>query len=179
MANMGGGKNMNENISKNTKEAVENFRKLGDIKEIYFTSIILNHLNYGLINEGNFVDSDEAYEQDKLVLEPEYIGLENDTDLAIKLLLIATEMEGITVNPNGRDIEPYVKDIKEIRPVISKFYKLEYSEKLDFLAEIIYDISEVDEVKKIDFDFNGFINEIIDYRKETCKTENKNSLETE
>ena len=170
---------MNENISKNVKEAVQIFRELGDTKKLYFTSIILNHINYGLVNEGNHLDNEEAYDNDDLVLEPSYIGLENDTDLATKLLLVASEKEGVTVNPNGKDIEPYIKDIDELRPVLVKFYKLDYADKLDFLVEIIYDVSTIKETKKIDFDFNGLIDEIITYRKETCGGSSQNSLEVD
>lgn len=170
---------MRENISVSVKEAVEEFRKLSDVKQLYFTSTILNHLNIGLINEGNHLDSDEAYDNNELVLEPSFIGLENDTNLATKLLLIATEMENISINPNGEDIEPYIKDIKEIKPMIARFYRLEYEDKIDFLAEVIYDISIIENTKKIDFDFNGLIDDILTYRKETFGSSDINSLETD
>lgn len=168
---------MREDISDYAKEAVEEFRKLGDVKQLYFTSIILNHLNKGLINEENRLDSDEAYDNDELVLEPSFIGLENDTNLATKLLLVATEMENISINPNGEDIEPYVKDINEIKPMMSKFYGLEYKDKIDFLAEIIYDISTIENTKKTEFDFNGLIDNILTYRKETFGGSDINPLE--
>lgn len=170
---------MRENISDYAKEAVEEFRKLGDVKQLYFTSIILNHLKKGLINESNHLDSDEAYDNDALVLESSFIGLENEINLDTKLLLVATEMENVSINPNGEDIEPYIKDVKDIKPMISRFYRLEYKDKIDFLAEIIYDISTIENTKKMEFDFNGLIDNILTYRKETFESSDINMLETD
>lgn len=170
---------MKENISTQVKEVLGKYDKLSENKRLYFTSIILNHINCGLINEGNYLDSDVAYENDKLVLEPQFIGLENDIDLTTKLLLTAAQMDNVVINPNGIDIEPYVKDMSDIKPILSQFYKLEFCDKLDFIAEIIYDISSIEAVKTIDFNFNGLINEIISFRQENFGCSDKDSLEVE
>ena len=162
---------MRENVSDNVKETLNEFRKLGKIKELYFASIILNHLYNGLINDGNFLDSDEAYDNEKDVLEDFNIGLENDKELPTRMLLLASNMEDVIINSNGKDIEPYIKDIDSLKPILSKFYKLNYKDKIDFLSEIIYDISLIKETKILDFDFNELINELLSYRKETFGSE--------
>ena len=61
---------MKNNISEELKEVLINFRELSKENKIYLMSILLNHLDNGLINDGNYSNSDEAYENGKLVLEP-------------------------------------------------------------------------------------------------------------
>lgn len=168
---------MRENISVQVKETLEEFRKLNSADRLYVTSIILNRIKYGLINDGNYLDSDDAYNDDKLVLEPQFIGLDNDTNLATQLLLVASQMNEISIDPNGIDIEPYVKNLKDLEFILSKFYKLNYCDKLDFISEIIYDISNIDNVQSIDFDFNGLINEIVNYRQDNFGSTDSASLE--
>lgn len=171
---------MKENISELSKKAVMQFRKLEDTNKLYFTSVLLNHITYGQINEGNYLDSDAAYENDELVFEASYVNLDDPMKLATNLLVIASAKDGIIINPNGMDIEPYIKDKKSIEPVLSAFYKLEYRDKIDFLTEILYDISEIKEVEeKLDFDFNELINEFLEYSKSTFGIGGNNNLETE
>ena len=55
---------MRENISELAKNAVIEFRKLDDSKKLYVMGIILNHIENGLINDGNYSNSDEAYEKE-------------------------------------------------------------------------------------------------------------------
>ena len=55
---------MRENISELAKNAVIEFRKLDDSKKLYVMGIILNHIENGLINDGNYSNIDEAYEND-------------------------------------------------------------------------------------------------------------------
>lgn len=169
---------MRENISDFAKEVVTEFRILDDSQKLYFTSIILNHIYNGLINDGNYVSSDEALENDKIVFEAIDINLDDPMKLATDLLVIAASKEGITINPNGIDIEPYIKNKNSLNKILSMFYKLELVDKIDFLTEIIYDISEIYEVEKLDFDFNGLINELLTYRRETFGGYESNSLET-
>ena len=95
---------MKENISDLTIASVNDFRKLGDIEKLSIISILLNHLSNGLINDGNYLDSDKAYENDALVLEPAFINLDNPMTLATELLLLASNKNNIEINPNGRDI---------------------------------------------------------------------------
>lgn len=170
---------MRENISESAKNAVNEFRKLDDINKIYFMSVILNHISNGLINDGNYLDSDEAYENDKLVFQAGDINLDDPMKLATDLLVIGATKDGIIINPNGIDIEPYIKNMKLINPVLSDFYKLEICDKIDFITEIIYDISIIKEVEELNFDFNGLINEILNYRKETFGGYKTESLEVE
>lgn len=170
---------MRENISEFAKKGVIEFRKLDDIDKINFTSVILNYLSNGLINDGNYLDSDEAYENDKLVLESEHINLDDPMKLATNLLIIASKKTGITINPNGKDIEPYIGTMEKINPLISKFFKLRYVDKIDFITEILYDVSEIEDVEKIEFDFNELINELLTYRKENFGSSENNSLEIE
>lgn len=171
---------MKENISENTKNAVMQFRKLDDTSKLYFTSVVLNHITHGQINEGNYLDSDMAYENDELVFEASYVNLDDPMKLATNLLVIASTKDGLIINPNGMDIEPYIKDKKKIESVLSIFYRLEYRDKIDFLTEIFYDISEIKEVENnLDFDFNKLINEFLEYSKSTFGIGENNNLETE
>ncbi len=170
---------MRENISELAKNAVIEFRKLDDSKKLYVMGIILNHIENGLINDGNYSNSDEAYENDGLVFESQFVNLDDPMKLATNLLVIGASKEGITINPNGIDIEPYVKDKNSLNSIISTFYKLDYCDKIDFITEILYDISIIEEVKKLDFDFNGLIDEFLTYRKETFGDSLENSLEVE
>lgn len=118
---------MKNNISGELKEVLINFRELNKENKIYLMSILFNHLDNGLINDGNYSSSDDAYENDKLVLEPYQINLENPMVLATQLLLVATNIQEIKINPNGIDIEPYInkKTKEEAKDILSKFYKLD------------------------------------------------------
>ena len=55
----------------------------------------------------------------------------------------------------------------------------EHKRKALLITEILYDISIIEEVKKLDFDFNGLIDEFLTYRKETFGDSLENSLEVE
>lgn len=170
---------MRENISEYAKNAVNEFRKLDEVNKLYFVSVILNHIDNGLINDGNYTDSDEAYENDKLVFQATDVNLDDPMKLATNLLVLGATKDGISINPNGIDIEPYIKDMKSINPVLSTFYKLEICDKIDFITEIIYDISEIKGIESINFDFNKLINEFLTYRKETFGGYPTTSLEVE
>ena len=128
---------MKNNISEELKETLINFRELSKENKIYLMSILFNHLDNGLINDGNYSSSDDAYENDKLVLEPYQINLENPMVLATQLLLVATNIQEIKINPNGIDIEPYInkKTKEEAKDILSKFYKLDFKNKIDFLIK--------------------------------------------
>ena len=170
---------MRENISEYAKNAVNEFRKLDEVNKLYFISVILNHIDNGLINDGNYTDSDEAYENDKLVFQATDVNLDDPMKLATNLLVLGATKDGISINPNGIDIEPYIKDMKSINPVLSTFYKLEICDKIDFITEIIYDISEIKGIESINFDFNKLKNEFLTYRKETFGGYPTTSLEVE
>ena len=49
---------MKENINEETKKGVVEFRNLNTSNKLYFGSILLNHLENGLINYGNYYDSE-------------------------------------------------------------------------------------------------------------------------
>lgn len=173
---------MKNNISEELKEVLINFRELSKENKIYLMSILFNHLENGLINDGNYSSGDDAYENDKLVLEPYQINLENTITLATQLLLVATDLQEIKIDPNEIDIEPYInKKVKEeTKDILSKFYKLDFKNKIDFLTKTIYDIAEIQEVyKNIKFDFNGLINELLNYSKTEFNIKNENNLEIE
>lgn len=170
---------MRENISELAKNAVIDFRKLNDSKKLYTMGIILNHIENGLINDGNYSSGDEAYENDNLVFEAKFVNLDDPMKLATNLLVIGATKEGITINPNGIDIEPYIKDKSSMDSIMSTFYKLNYCDKIDFITEILYDISIIEEVKSLDFDFNDLIDEFLTYRKETFGGNLESSLEVE
>lgn len=170
---------MRENISELTKKAVIEFRKLGNTNKLYFTSIILNHLSNGLINDGNYLNSDEAYENNKLVLESSDINLDDPMKLATNILVIASNIDGLNINPNGIDIEPYIKDKEILKSTLSQFYNLNFVDKIDFLTEMFYDVSEIKEVENFDFDYNELINELLNYRKNNFVSFETNSLEIE
>ena len=168
--------------SEELKEVLINFRKLSKENKIYLMSILLNHLDNGLINDGNYSSSDESYDNDKLVLEPFNLNLENAMTLATQLLLVGANLQDIIIEPNGIDIEPFINEKvkKEIKEVLSKFYKLDFKNKIDFLTETIYDVFEIQEVyENINFVFNGLINELLNYSKIEFNTKIKNNLEIE
>lgn len=156
---------MKEKISNNVRAGIAEFQNLNDTNKIYFVSILLNHLVNGLINENNTLNSDEVFEQENLVLEPYDLELENPMTLATQLLLLASEKEDMVLNPNGKDIEIYIKseNKKAINPVIKTFYKLKYFEKIDFMLEIFYIVSEIKEIEMLDFDWNNLIYELLKY----------------
>lgn len=170
---------MRENVSENVKNIFNDFKKCSDSKKYYISIVLLNHLSNGLINDGNYLDSDEAYENDALVLEPSFINFDNPMNVATELLLLASSKNNIVIDPNGIDVEPYIpkKIKKEISQILSEFYKLNYKDKIDFITEMLYNISMIQEVEKFDFDFNGLINELLTYRKETFGTNGTNNLE--
>jgi len=170
---------MRENISELAKKTVIEFRKLNDSKKLYIISVILNHIDNGLINDGNYADVDEAYENNKLVFLTTDVDLDDPMKLATNLLVVGATIDGITINPNGIDIEPYINDMDSISPVLSSFYKLGICDKIDFLTEIIYDISEIKEVESLDFDFNELINNFLTYRRNTFGGTSTTSLEIE
>jgi len=170
---------MKNNISKELKEVLYEFKELRDENKLYIISIILNHLDNGLINDGNYTDSDEAYENNKNVLTDRDVGLDDPMKLATNLLVVGANMEETTINPNGIDIEPYVneKSKLEIKSVMSKFYKLDFKNKIDFLIETFYEISEIKDVEKISFDFNGLIDNLLTYSRIEFGGSNEINLE--
>lgn len=170
---------MKENVSEELKKVLIKFRNINDINKLYMISILLNHLSNGLINDGNYLDSDEAYENDALVLEPNLINLDNPMNLATELLLLASNKNNIEINPNGIDIEPYIpKKIKmKIDKILSEFYKLSYKDKIDFLIEAFYDISEIQDINNINCNFYELIYNILSYSKNEFEKESFNSLE--
>lgn len=158
---------MKNNLSKELKNILIEFESLSKSNQLYVISILLNHLDNGLINDGNYLTSDEAYENEKKVLESYQINLNDPMKLATDLLVVASSIDNITINPNGLDIEPYIslKSKKEINHILIKFYKLDFKNKIDFLIETIYIISEIEETEELDFDFNGLIDELLTYSK--------------
>jgi len=170
---------MKNKISEELKNILIEFESISNSNQLYIISILLNHLDNGLINDGNYSTSDEAYESDKKVLESYQINLEDPMKLATNLLVIASVLDNKIINPNGIDIEPYInkKAIKEIENIIKDFYKLDYKNKIDFLIETIYIISEIKETEKIDFDFNGLIDELLTYSRYEFNENIYNNLE--
>ena len=155
---------MRENMNEMTKRAIQKFEDMEMISKIYFASVIINHIENGLINDGNFSDEDEAYENDKLVFKMSDVFVENPMILATGLLLIGAKLDDVEIDPNGIDIEPYIKDISRIEAMMSQFYKLTFREKIDFLSRCFYDISEIKEVEEnLNFDFNELVRNILDY----------------
>ena len=131
---------MKNNLTQNLKNVLKEFIELSESNKLYLVSILLNHLYNGLINDGNYLSSDEAIENDKMVFEASDIELDDPMKLATNLLVIASAKEGITIN-------------------------LGFIDKIDFLTEIMYDISEIKEVEKINFDFNKLIDNLLTYSK--------------
>lgn len=152
---------MKENLSNKTKIALKKFNDLSEIEQMYSLSVLLNHLSNGLINDGNFLDEDEAYENDKLVLKGEDLGINNVMYLATSLLLLAAEKDRIIINTNGIDIEPYIKNTENLN--IKEFYNLNYEEKIDYLTEVFYIVSEIKESEKCKINFYEIIKNLLDY----------------
>ena len=167
---------MKENVSENVKKALEKFDELSDSQKLYQASIILNHLDNGLINDGNYLSEDEALENDKDVLFSDMILLDDPMKLATNLLVIGTSIDNITVQPNGIDIEPYIKDIEKLP--LKEFYQLSFKDKIDYLAEMFYEISIIEKVKQLGFEFNMLIKMFLDVSNEYFGT-NECSIETD
>ena len=72
-----------------------------------------------------------------------------------------------------------MKKIKEFKEVLSKFYNLSFVDKIDFLTEILYDVSEIKEIEELNFDFNELINSFLNYRNENFGSEKTSSLDIE
>lgn len=172
---------MKNYISEELKGVLREFKVLSDENKLYTISILLNHLNNGLINDGNYSDSDDAYENDKSVLTSNDIDLDDPMKLATNLLVVGATKNGITINPNGIDIEPYVnkKSKLEIKTVLTKFYKLDFKNKIDFFIETFYEISKIDEVEKLHFNFNGLIDNLLAYSRMEFGENKENNLEIE
>lgn len=169
---------MKENLSQNTRIAIANFVEMEERQQLYEVSIIINHIENGLVNDGNYSDEDEAYENDKLVFKMSDVLLDNPMALATSLLLIGAKLDKVDIDPNGIDIEPYIKDSEKLK--MSDFYKLTFKEKIDFITEIFYIISEIKEVEEnLDFDFNELIGNMLDYSNKTFGRNEKNNLEIE
>ncbi len=166
---------MKENISENVKKTLEKFNELEDFEKLYLTSIILNHLDNGLINDGNYMNEEEAYENKKEVLTSSILLLDDPMKLATNLLVVGATLEKISINPNGVDIEPYINNIEKLP--IKEFYQLSYQDKIDYLAEIFYEISTIAEVEQLKFDFNALIGNLLDYSRELFG-KNETNLET-
>ena len=172
---------MKENLDKNVRELLNEFERLNKINKLYMLSILISHLEKGLINDGNYLDSDIAYENDKLVLNANDINLDDPMKFATNILILSSTLNNKIINPNGIDIEPYVDENSKniIKPLQAKFYKLNFKNKIDFLTEIVYVVSEIQETNELDFDFNGLINELLTYSKNNFFTTSYNNLELE
>lgn len=167
---------MRNEVSNSVIKAENEFRKLKDFQKIYYVSVLLNHLYNGLINEENYPSEDEAYENDANVLTPELINLDDPVKLATNLLMVGAKLENKVINPNGIDIDPYIEDVNKLG--IGNFYKLNYKDKIDFLMNVLYIISEIDEVSELDIDFNDIIDNLLNYSKSIFGTTD-NMLEIE
>ena len=133
---------MRNEVSISVTKAENEFKKLEDYQKLYYISVLLNHLYNGLINDGNYLSEDEAFENDADVLLAESINLDDPVKLATNLLVIGAKLENKTINPNGIDIEPYISDVDKLG--LNNFYNLNYKDKIDFLMNTIYIISEID-----------------------------------
>lgn len=170
---------MKNNLSENVRIILKEFYELSESNKLYMMSILLNHTTNGLINDGNYLSSDEAIENDKIVFEPIDVNLDDTMKLVTNLLVVASAKDGITINPNGIDIELYISETnkKEFKDVLSKFYNLSFVDKIDFLTEILYDVSEIKEIEELNFDFNTLIDNFITYSKNQFGENEYNNLE--
>ena len=167
---------MKNEVSNSVVKAENKFRKLKDFQKLYYISVLLNHLYNGLINDGNYLSEDEAFENGADVLLAELIYLDDPIKLATNLLVIGSKLENKIINPNGIDIEPYIDNVDKLG--INYFYNLNFKDKIDFLMNAIYLISEIDEVSQLNIDFNDIINELLNYSKSIFGV-NENMLEVD
>ena len=156
---------MKTEVSKEVRDLVNNYTNMNQNELLGLTAIILGHWHNGLLNEKNRLDINECYENNEIVFLPSDVNLENAIELATLLIIKKSEQENSVINPNGIDIEPYIKDKKIYDLILSNFYKLKIYDKLDFLIELFYDVSEIEYIKKINYDFNGLIDELLTYQK--------------
>src|SRR5574344_1537186 len=96
-----------EEKSKNCEELVSLFEELKESEKLDVISILFEHIDNELINDGNYATGDEALESNREVLTPNDIGVNNTKTLAIELFNIkrkTNNMEMLEVN----DVEPNI-----------------------------------------------------------------------
>lgn len=118
---------------------IENLESKKDISKLKFLIYVFGVLNNGQINENNNSNPSLNVEEDYNILNPEIIGLSNNT-CTILLQYFSTVYNNLT-EPNAAyeengNIIGVEYDNDEVK-ILSEFEKLTFIEKLDILSEII------------------------------------------
>ena len=154
---------MQKIMNKKVENLLFKFKILYNTDKLFVVSMLLHHMDKGLINDGNYMNRDQAYANNKFVLEANQVNLDNPMKLAIKLLMVGNNLKSPTTNSNRLDIEPFINKMDILSPILVGFYNLNIKEKIDFLIESIYDISKIKEITKLDFNFNKLIRNLKNY----------------
>ena len=118
---------------------IENLESKKDISKLKFLIYVFGVLNNVQINENNNSNPSLNVEEDYNILNPEIIGLSNNT-CTILLQYFSTVYNNLT-EPNATyeengNIIGVEYDNDEVK-ILSEFEKLTFIEKLDILSEII------------------------------------------
>ena len=122
---------------------IENLESKKDISKLKFLIYVFGVLNNDQINENNNSNPSLNVEEDYNILNPEIIGLSNNT-CTILLQYFSTVYNNLTepnatYEENGNIIGVEYDNDEE--KILSEFEKLTFIEKLDILSEICEDVS--------------------------------------
>lgn len=154
---------MIEEKSEKCEELVSLFEELKESEKLDVMSILFEHIDNELINDGNYATGDEALENDKEVLTSIDIGFNTTKPLAIQLFNYKRKMYNMEML-EIKDVETNIKITDSINQILKQFYKLPFCDKLDFLIESMYLLSMIKEVNN-NLDTNEIIGNILDFKK--------------
>lgn len=130
-----------ENHAKPTQEAFEMLAQLPLADKLGLLALLMDNWRLGLINEMNSLHPDELVEQERDVFFPLYAGIGNAGDLAAAFLALYREKAEppavLRQYPFPDLVEPAVAETAGMRLARAVFYRLSYSRKLDYLAELL------------------------------------------
>lgn len=133
---------MIEGMSKASQMAFEALEKLELDEKLTLLAVLFEHWDNELINDGNYIKPEDAYERNKAVFTPMDLGLNNIKDLAecfktlSQLSLVDNEHEtNETQFPDV--IESQVHQTSGVKSALTSFYRLSFKNKLDYFAELL------------------------------------------
>ncbi len=180
---------MIEGISKLSLAAFEVLEGLELEEKLIMLAILFEHWDQELINDGNHIKPEEAYERNKAVFTPMDCGLTNAKDLsaAFKALVQVTESdesEPILESSFPDLIESQVNQTVQTKYALSAFYRLTFKNKLEYFAELMAKLEEGELLKRTlvpteYFGINGYeaAAKIITYKETLFHESVKNTVE--
>lgn len=128
---------MLENKSIECEKAFEKLLKLDVASRYQVIAILLEHWNRELINDGNYLDGDEALENDREIFTPNDVEIPMIDLMAKTFLYSATILKNKSVNDlKHDDVEANIIVNPRMAKCITMFYTLSFEDKLDYLTEM-------------------------------------------